>query len=130
MEQTNKGIVQNRLEALEPIGKYQVESLEAMKKRYFIDKASQLDSVPQSKVLGYDFQYEMELGEKRLKRIENIKNEVVKLERHAYAPEMNCLHFENGNTFKVKGFLKMDEAIMFMAISLSKDEIMKTIGVQ
>lgn len=123
MTQTNRDIIERRLEALTPNGKYQEESLNQMKQRYFVDKAADLEFIPTAKVIGYDFQYEMELGEKRLKRIENIESAVVKLERHAYAPEMNCLHFKNGKTFRVNRLTELDESIMFAAISLSEKQI-------
>ena len=128
MTQTNLEIVQSRLEGLKANGKYQTEALEQLKQRYLIDKAQDVMKVPTSKLIGYDFQYEMELGAKRLKRIEIIKSGVVKLERHAYAPELNCLHFVTGNTFRVNGLTEMDEAILFAAISLSDEQIKKYIG--
>lgn len=128
MTQTNLEIVQSRLEDLKPSGKYQVEALEQLKQRYLIDKAKDIAKVSTSKLVGHDFQYEMLLGEKRLKRIENIKSGVVKLERHAYAPEMNCLHFKNGKTFRVNRLTDMDEAVLFAAVSLSEEQIMNYIG--
>ena len=130
MEQTNREILESRLNALKPNGKFQAQSLEAMKKMYFIDKADKLKGISRSKLVGHDFQYEMELGEKRLKRIEKIKSGVVKLERHTYAPELNCLHFKNGKTFKVNRLTDIDQAIMFAAIQLSEEQIVKYISAE
>jgi len=81
-------------------------------------------------LLGYDFQSEMLRGEKRLKRVENIESAVVKLERHAYAPEMNCLHFKNGKTLQAEGFTELKTAIKFAAISLSEEQINDYIGAE
>ena len=128
MELTNTEIIESRLSKLEPNGKYQEQALEAMKQRYFVEKVNELETIPRTMLIGYDFQYEMLLGEKRLKRIENIESGVVKLETHAYAPELNCLHFKNGKTLKVNRLTEMDEAIMFAALSLSEEQIMDYIG--
>lgn len=47
----------------------------------------------------------------RVKQINLIKKTVKGLERHAYAPEMNTLHFVNGSTFKVPQITTIENAI-------------------
>jgi hypothetical protein len=40
-----------------------------------------------------------------------MKTQVLYLERHQYAPELNQLHFTDGTTFNVPGVVALDEAV-------------------
>lgn len=50
-----------------------------------------------------------------LKRYDAIKKQALKLEVHKYAPELNKLHFKNGNWTPAHGCTTMDDAIMHAA---------------
>ena len=50
-----------------------------------------------------------------LKRCKIINKQVLKLERHAYAPELNKVHLKNGATIAARGCTTIEQAVKHLA---------------
>lgn len=95
-------------------GKYIKEAKEYKIDSYkkFKDK---LNSVSIEQINNHNFKLEVKNKAHNLTKIAKIKEIVVKLERHAYAPEMNCLHFKSGRIYKVGYKTDLNKAIEYAA---------------
>ena len=53
----------------------------------------------------------MKITKEKLAKVKRIKKNVFRLERHAFAPELNTLWFKDGKKATVKGCTTIEEAI-------------------
>ena len=65
----------------------------------------------------------MPLLEELERRKKLLINNVVKLERHMYAPEQNKLHLKNGVTYNVAGITDLESAIHRVFISVNWEKL-------
>lgn len=104
-------------------GKFVTEAKQKLIEHYCVTNKARLAELPVEKIKAHDFQWEIKTGALRLKKQQELRKIVTKLERHAYAPEMNCLHFKSGKTFRVKGQTELDDAILYASIHMDEREI-------
>jgi hypothetical protein len=128
MEQSNAQLVISMIEAIEADGKYQEESKLKMIEYYTVENLKRLNDLDQSTIEKHDFVKDMLTGASRLIRVERLNDIVVKLETHAYAPEMNCLHFKSGKTWKFNHFNTIDtieQAVIYAALRMTEEDLEK-----
>lgn len=104
-------------------GKFAAEAKVALIEYYCVTNKSRTAELDVETIEAHDFQWEIKTGAMRLKKQQELKKIVTKLETHLYAPEMNCLHFKSGKTFRVKGQTELDDAILYASIHMDKDDI-------
>jgi hypothetical protein len=128
MEQSGAQLVISMIEAIEADGKYQEESKLKMIEYYTVENLKRLNDLDQSTIEKHDFVKDMLTGASRLIRVERLNDIVVKLETHAYAPEMNCLHFKSGKTWKFNHFNTIDtieQAVIYAALRMTEEDLEK-----
>jgi len=118
IESTVKGLIN----AVNYKGEFAKESKDKLLEFYLVTNKTRLNSLDLNKVKDHDFKSEIMTGAMRLGKQRDLRKIVTKLERHAYAPELNQLHFKNGKTLKVKAD-NMDDAILYASIYLSSGEV-------
>jgi len=100
------------------------ESKQKLIEYYCVTNKNKLESLDIEKIKAHDFTQEILTGALRLKKQVELKKIVTKLEVHRYAPELNCLHFKSGKTYRLKGGIDtMDEAILYASIHMDEKEI-------
>jgi len=104
-------------------GKFVAEAKQKLIEHYCVTNKERLAALDVEVIKAHDFQWEIKTGALRLKKQQELKKIVTKLETHSYAPEMNCLHFKSGKTYRVKGQTKMDDAILYASIHMDEREI-------
>lgn len=92
------------------LSKFEIESKEVVIS-YYKDKQSLFEKVTIEQVRDHDFSNEVRTKAKNLKRYDILNKNVKGLERHTYAPELNKLHFINGQSISVSGKTTIEEAI-------------------
>ena len=105
--------------------KYEKDVKDKLLHSYTIEKAKELEALERSTIIDFDFERLIILSAERLQKIAVLDTMVISLERHKYAPEMNCLHFKSGKTYRVKGHTDITEAKLYAAISMSYADIEK-----
>jgi hypothetical protein len=128
MEQSSAQLVISMIEAIEADGKYQEESKLKMIEYYTVENLKRLNDLDQSTIEKHDFVKDMLTGASRLIRVERLNDIVVKPETHAYAPEMNCLHFKSGKTWKFNHFNTIDtieQAVIYAALRMTEEDLEK-----
>jgi len=55
--------------------------------------------------------------------IPKIMKQIIKLERHAYAPELNCLHFTKNRNVKVPQNTTIENALTFLINTMSLEQL-------
>ena len=73
-----------------------VQAKEEMEQMYCVDNAHNLDRLSEEAIKKHDWKGEVVSRAKLIQRMNLIKGRFFRLERHAFAPEMNCVHFKNG----------------------------------
>jgi len=117
-------LVEDRINNTKVSGKFAEESKKKLIEYYCITNKSKLEVVPLDKIENHDFQWEIKTGALRLKKQVELRKIVTKFEAHKYAPELNCLHFKSGKTYKVHSFVDtMEEAILYASIHMDEREI-------
>jgi hypothetical protein len=84
-----------------------------------------LNKTPQYKIDEYDPTQELLSKAERLRKADLIERLVVGIERHAYAPEMNKMHFKSGRTHATPRVDNVGEAISYLSGILSDEQIVK-----
>ena len=103
---------------------FEKESKDKLVEFYCVTNKHKLEALSEEKIKEHNFKFEIETGALRLKKMVELKKIVTKLEVHKYAPELNCLHFKSGKTFKLKGGIdNMDDALLFASIHLDQIQI-------
>jgi hypothetical protein len=103
---------------------FEKESKDKLVEFYCVTNKHKLEALSEDKIKSHDFKWEIETGALRLQKKSELKKIVTKLEVHKYAPELNCLHFESGKTFKLKfGIDNMEDALTYASIHLDQKQI-------
>ena len=92
---------------------------------FYVDNSEKVESMDYAKIEAYDFSSNVRQKARELNVYAKLEGKVVGLERHAYAPELNKLHFVNGKTYTVAGKTDVDSAIKQVA-----SELMQTGGIE
>lgn len=116
-------IVTDAINSVKGKRKLIAESKRKLIEYYTVTNIKKLETISIEKLEKYCFRQEVMTGAMRLQKIIDLKKIIVRLETHKFAPELNCLHFKNGQTFKVKGLTNLDEAILYAAIHLDSSDI-------
>ena len=116
-------LIEDLINNTEISGKFVEDSKKKLIEYYCVTNKSRLAGVPLDKIKSHDFRLEIKTGALRLKKQGELKKIVTKLETHTYAPELNCLHFKSGKTYKVKGQSTMEEAILYASLHMDENEI-------
>lgn len=93
---------------------------------FYISSSHKLSSVKDDQFNNFSFTSQvLDLSEHKKKAtlVDRVKKRVLKLERHSYAPEMNNLHFNNGETFKTPQVIDINEAIKYYMLKSSVEQI-------
>jgi hypothetical protein len=116
-------IATEKINALKTKNKYELKAKLQMIDYYLMDNVEALGKTDVEKVKAHKWRSEMLTKASRLKKFDLLKAQVVKLERHAYAPEMNCIHFKSGRTFSTPQKTEFDEALLYASYHLSEADI-------
>lgn len=103
--------------------KFEQEAKDMLIIYYTETNKHKLKDISVDNILEHNFKSEIETGSLRLEKKKKLQSMVIKLEKHAYAPELNKLHFKSGKTFGVKGLDTMEDALIYASIHLSNQEI-------
>lgn len=87
-----------------------------------------VDKVEWATIKSFSFKNQIKFEAKILKQIDQLTKVTVKLERHLYAPELNCLHFKNGTTYKTPAKREFSEAIKFACLDMNEENFKKAIS--
>jgi len=74
---------------------------------YYTKYAYKLEQIDKQVINDYNFKYEVEQYQKRYDELKKVE----KLERHAYAPELNKLWYKDGTCVSVPGKQTILEAV-------------------
>lgn len=116
-------LIEDLINSTKVSGKFVEEAKQKLIEHYCVTNKSRLVDVPEDKIKAHDFKWEIKTGAMRLKKQQELKKIVTKLERHAYAPEMNCLHFKSGKTYRLRGQDTMEDALTYASIHMDEREI-------
>ena len=104
----------NELKTVPTKGFYKINECIKEKKDFYIERASTLEKITIEQLKNHSFVSETFILSER-KEKQSFKARLLKsvkgLERHAYAPEMNKLHFNKGRTFSAPQKTSIEEAI-------------------
>jgi len=107
-------------------GVYKVNECIKEKINFYTLNIDKLDNISEDKILKHAFISEvLSLSEDKEKKsyIKRLKNKVVNLERHLYAPELNKLCFKDGKSVKTPQKTTIEEAINYFIFSNSVYQI-------
>ena len=125
---TNTEIIEERLNSVDPKNKWEEKAVEFWKQFYLKDHAEEVKELPKSKVVGFLARFVVISKAIEFEKQDIIRNKTVKLERHAYAPEMNCLHFENGSKYSTPQMKDIESAVKYVAKCISGMELEQCVG--
>jgi hypothetical protein len=111
------------IRAVKVSGRFVNESKNALIEFYCVQQKDKLDKLDIDKIITHNFKDEVATGALRLRKKAEIKKKVSKLERHAYAPELNKLHFKSGKTFPVRGITELEDALTYASIHMDSPQI-------
>lgn len=120
---TNKDIVIEKINSIKYKHKYAETVKSKMIQFYTVDSITQLEQLNQEHVKNHNYKLELKNKCNTLAKVDLIEKMVTKLERHTYAPEMNCLHFKSGKTFKTPQKDTLESAVSYMAFKCDKKTI-------
>ena len=115
--------VTEMIRAVKASGKFVEESKDALIEHYSVKNRDKLEKLELDKILNHNFKDEVSTGALRLRKLSVLRKKVTKLERHAYAPELNKLHFKSGKTFFVKGITEMEDALLYASIHMDSTQV-------
>lgn len=96
-----------------PSGLFNVTKNKKELLEFYSSKIEELNKVDEGKFLNHCFVREL-IGrcekDERRSYMRRIKEKIIKLERHQYAPELNCVHTKAG-VYKVPGVKTLDKAV-------------------
>ncbi|MEN8123335.1 MAG: hypothetical protein ABFS35_23560 [Bacteroidota bacterium] len=118
-------IVEN-IEAVKLSGKWNVLAKNDLIERY--TKNERVGELSFKQIDEHNFYAEISNKATLMEKEHKIRSHTKGLERHAYAPEMNRLHFLNGKTASTPQQKEIESAVKYLAHSLGRDRINKLLN--
>ncbi len=119
-------LVEDKINAVEYKHRLTKKTKKALLNTYF-NRREDIQKLSLEVIEKHDFEAEVKRYVHNLEKVEIINKNVVKLERHAYAPEMNCLHFKSGLQLKVSQETELNSAIVHCAKMYTLETIQNTV---
>lgn len=121
--------IQKEIDSIQHMNVYAIKSTSEEVLKFYKQNEQRLNELPQNKFDKWSAISEVlgkcELKEK-LSKVKSILLRVIRLERHAYAPEMNKLHFSH-TMVNIPQMTSIEDAVKHVVRSMSIDQLQSLI---
>lgn len=123
--ETNIKLIQSKINLVPGTDKF-IKKAKIERLQFYKDNLSKVDQMQPEKINKYSFNVEIINHAYNLRKaalLPKIIKQVIKLESHIYAPELNKLHFTKNRFISVPGKIDIPSALTFLINTMTLDQL-------
>jgi len=123
--ETNIKLIENKINAISGSDKF-IKKAKVQRLQFYKDNLSRVNQMQAEKINEYSFKVEVINHAYNLRKsalLPKIIKQVIKLEAHSFAPEINKLHFTKNRFISVPGKIDIATALTFLIDTMSLDQL-------
>jgi len=125
MNNSNIELIEKKINSIAGTDSF-IKKAKIQRLQYYKDNLSKVEQMHVDRINNYNFKVEIVNHAHNLRKLAllpKIQKQIIKLERHAYAPEMNTLHFTKNRTFKVPQITTIEMALKILISDLGIEQL-------
>ncbi len=123
--QTNIELIENKINTVLGTDKF-IKKAKIQRLQFYKDNLVKVNLMQTEKINEYNFKNEIINHAFNLRKVSltpKIMKQIIKLEYHSFAPELNCLHFTKNRIVKIPQITNIENAITFLINSMNIDQL-------
>jgi hypothetical protein len=123
--QTNIELIENKINLISGTDKF-IKKAKIQRLQFYKDNLVKVNQMQTDKIKDYNFKIEIVNHAHNLRKVSlnpKMLKQIIKLELHAYAPEMNKLHFTKNRIVKIPQITNIENAITFLINTMNIDQL-------
>jgi len=123
--ETNIKLIQSKINLVPGADKF-IKKAKIQRLQFYKDNLVKVNEMQIDKIIDYNFRTEVINHAYNLRKsafIPKIMKQIIKLEVHGYAPELNCLHFTKNRIVKVPQKTTIASALTFLINTMNLEQL-------
>jgi len=125
MNTSNIELIENRINSIAGTDKF-IKKAKIQRLQFYKDNLSKVNQMHVEKINDYNFKNEIinhAYNLRKLALLPKIQKQLIKLERHAYAPEMNKIHFTKNRFVKAPQITTIEGALNLLIATMNFEQL-------
>ena len=123
--QTNIELIKNKINTISSTDKF-IKKAKIQRLQFYKDNLAKVNLMQTEKINEYNFKIEIINHAYNLRKLAltpKIMKQIIKLELHSYAPEMNKLHLTKNRYIKTPQITTIENALTFLINKMNMDQL-------
>jgi hypothetical protein len=125
--ETNIKLIENKIKSIPGTDNF-IKKAKVQRLQFYKDNLSRVNQMQAENINQYNFKVEVINHAYNLRKsalLPKIIKQVIKLEAHSFAPELNKLHFTKNRFISVPGKIDIATALTFLINTMSLDQLIE-----
>ena len=123
--ETNIELIKNKINTIKETDKF-IKKAKIQRLQFYKNNLAKVDQMQIDKIKDYNFKNEIISHAYNLRKLSltpKIMKQIIKLELHSFAPELNKIHFTKNRFIKIPQITTIENALTFLINTMNLDQL-------